>query len=126
MLFLLNDRVLNLDAVALAPPVAARRYEKLSLDFIGRLGAELFAKQPLLHVTSPEQAARLAALIVAKAPEVNAALFVAMEKDCAPEQVAIRYAQIGFEIMCLLQSRQDDGLLNHIEADRQVWRRLAA
>jgi hypothetical protein len=126
MLFLLNDTVFNLDAVALAPPVSATRFEKLSLRFVGQLGAEMFAKDPLLHLTSPERAARLAALIVAKAPEVNAALFVAMARDCPVDQVAVRYAQISFEVMGLLYSRQQDGMRNHLEADRQVWRRLAA
>ena len=74
MLFLLNETVFNLDSVALAPPVSATRFEKLSLRFVGQLGAEMFAKDPLLHLTSPERASRLAALIVAKAPEINAAL----------------------------------------------------
>ena len=126
MLFLLNDTVFNLDAIALAPPVAASRFAKLSLRFVGQLGAEMFAKDPLLHLTQPERAARLAALILAKAPEVNAALFVAMARDCPIDQVAVRYAQISFEVMGLLYSRQQDGLRNHLEADRQVWRRLAA
>jgi hypothetical protein len=126
MLFLLNDTVFNLDAVALAPPVAARRFERLSQKFVTNLGAEMFAKDPLLHITAPEKAMRLAALIVAKTPEINAALFVAMAKNCPVDQVAVRYAQISFEVMGLLYSRQQDGLRNHLEADRQVWRRLAA
>ena len=126
MLFLLNDTVLNLNAVALAPPVAAQRFGKLSLKFVSQLGAELFAEDPLLHLFSPERAMRLAALIVAKAPEVNAALFVAMARNCPIEQVAVRYAQVSFEVMGLLYSRQQDGLRNHLEADRQVWGRLAA
>jgi hypothetical protein len=126
MLFLLNDIVLNLNAVALAPPVAARRFEKLSPEFITRLGAELFAEQPLLHLRDHEKAERLASLIVAKTPEINAALFVATAQGCAPEQVAVRYAQISFEVMGALYTRQQEGQLNHLEADRQVWRRLAA
>jgi hypothetical protein len=126
MLFLLNDKVLNLQTVMLAPPVAASRFGKLSLNFISRLGAELFAKQPLLQMTDLEKSQRLAALIVAKRPEINAALFVATAADCAPEQVSVRYAQISFEVMGLLYSRQQQGQLNNLEADRQVWRRLAA
>jgi hypothetical protein len=126
MLFLLNDRVLNLHTVSLAPPVAARRFSRLSHKFISELGAEMFAQEPLLHLNDPEKAARLAALIVAKTPEVNAALFVATAKGCPVEQVAVRYAQVSFEVMGLLYSRQQDGVLSHVEADRQVWRRLAA
>jgi hypothetical protein len=126
MLFLLNDKVFNLQTVMLAPPVAASRFDKLSLQFISRLGSELFAKQPLLHMAEPEKSQRLAALIVAKRPEINAALFVATAADCEPEQVSVRYAQISFEVMGLLYTRQQQGQLNNLEADRQVWRRLAA
>ncbi len=126
MLFLLNDVVLNLDVVALAPPVAARRFERLGMEFITGLGREMFAAEPLLHRASPEQAARLAALIVAKHPEINAALFVATAKNCPIEQVSVRYAQISFEIMGALYTRQQEGALSNLEADRQVWRRLAA
>ncbi len=126
MLFLLNDVVLNLSAVALAPPVAARRFERLGMDFIGKLGGELFASEPMLHREAPERASRLAALIVAKRPEINAALFVATAKGCPLDQVSVRYAQISFEIMGALYTRQQEGSLNNLEADRQVWRRLAA
>jgi hypothetical protein len=126
MLFLLNDTVINLNGVALAPPIAAQRFERLSMKFVSELGAELFAKDPLLQINAPEKAARLAALIVAKAPEVNAALFVAMARDCPIDQVAVRYAQVSFEVMGLLYSRQQEGLRNQLEADRQVWGRLAA
>lgn len=126
MLFLLNDVVLNLNAVALAPPIAARRFGRLGMDFIGGLGRELFANEPLLHRVSNEQAERLAALIVAKRPEINAALFVATAKNCPVEQVSVRYAQISFEIMGALYTRQQEGALSNLEADRQVWHRLAA
>ncbi len=126
MLFLMNDVVLNLDAVELAPPVAASRFQALSLGFVGKLGCELFAEEPLLQRTRLTRARRLAALIAAKAPEINAALFIAPAQGCAPDQVQFRYAQIGFEVMGLLYERQQSGALTTLEADRQVWRRLAA
>ena len=66
MLFLMNDVVLNLDALDLAPPVAARRFAKLNLPFVSALGAELFSEEPLLPHVSPERAMRLAMLIVAR------------------------------------------------------------
>jgi hypothetical protein len=69
---------------------------------------------------------RLAALIVAKQPDINAALFVAPAKGCRPEQVQSRFCAIGFEVMGLLYERQRHGALTTLEADRQVWRRLAA
>ena len=126
MLFLMNDVVLNLDALDLAPPVAARRFAKLNLPFVSSLGAELFSEEPLLPHVAPERAMRLAMLIVAKTPEINAALFVAPARGCPFDQVQARYAQLSFEVMGLLYERQQRGALTTLEADRQVWRRLAA
>jgi hypothetical protein len=126
MLFLMNDVVLNLDAADLTPPVASDRFAKLSLAYVGELGKELYAAEPLLHMKDPERAMRLAALIIAKAPEVNAALFIAPGRGCLVENVQVRYAQIGIEVMAALLQRQKAGALTNVEADRQVWRRLAA
>ncbi|MDO8294858.1 MAG: hypothetical protein Q7T19_00315 [Caulobacter sp.] len=126
MLFLMNDVVLNLDTLELAPPVAARRFARLSHGFVDRLGAELFSESPLLPHRDVERAKRLAALIVAKTPEINAALFVAPAVDCPFDQVQSRYCQISIEVMGLLYERQKHGVLTTVEADRQVWRRLAA
>lgn len=126
MLFLLNDVVLNLDALELSPPLAAHRFRALSLDFVSTLGQEMFSDEPLLHRQDAERSRRLGALIVAKAPQINAALFIAPAAGCGPEKVVVRYAEIGFEIMGLLYDRQRTGGLTTVEADRQVWRRLAA
>jgi len=126
MLFLMNDVVLNLDTVDLAPRAAARRYRRLSLDFVSGLGRELYAAHPLLQYTAPDRAARLAVMIVAKAPEINAALFVAPSFNCPLDQVSVRYAQIGQEVMEALYGRQQAGDLTNVVADREVWRRLAA
>jgi hypothetical protein len=126
MLFLMNDVVLNLDALSLAPPVAARRFARLTHKFVDSLGAELFSEDPMLPHHDLERAERLAALIVAKTPEINAALFVATAVGCPLDQVQSRYCQIGFEVMSLLYERQKHGGLTTVEADRQVWRRLAA
>jgi hypothetical protein len=126
MLFLMNDVVLNLDAIDLAPPVAARRFARLSRSFVEQLGTELFSENPLLPHTDAQRAERLAALIVTKTPEINAALFVASAVGCPLDQVQTRYCQIGFEVMALLYERQKQGSLTTVEADRQVWRRLAA
>ena len=126
MLFLMNNVVLHLDALGLAPPVTARRFARLSHQFVDQLGAELFSENPLLPHNDLERAERLAALIVAKTPEINAALFVAPAQGCPLDQVQSRYCQIGFEVMGLLYERQKNGGLSTVEADRQVWRRLAA
>lgn len=126
MLFLLNDVVLNFDPAELTPPVTRDRFAKLSLSYVGELGKELFSEEPLLHLKDRERAERLAALIVSKAPDVNAALFIAPGRGCRVADVQVRYAQLGIEIMATLLERQNSGALTNLEADRQVWRRLAA
>jgi len=126
MLFLMNEVVLNLDAIDLTPPVAARRFARLTMPFVNQLGAEMFSEEPLLHRVAPDRARRLAALIIAKQPDINAALFIAPGRGCRIEQVQSRFCAIGFEVMGLLYERQRQGALTTLEADRQVWRRLAA
>lgn len=126
MLFLMNDVILSFDAAEMTPPVPRERFAQLSLSFVGELGRELYAAEPLLHMKDPERAKRLATLIIAKAPDVNAALFIAPSRGCLVEQVQVRYAQIGIEVMAALLQRQKAGSLTNLEADRQVWRRLAA
>ena len=126
MLFLMNDVVLNLSGVRLSPQMAARRFQSLSFEAVGKLGCELFAENPLLHVHRPERACRLATLIVAKAPRVNAALFVAPRYGCDPDEVMFRVATVSFDIMAALSDRQAEGLLDTVSTDREVWRRLAA
>jgi len=122
----MNDVVLDLDTVDLTPSAAAERYRRLSLDYVSELGRELYAEHPLLQYEAPERAARLAVMIVAKDPDINAALFVAPAFNCPIDQVSVRYAQIGFEVMGLLYKRQQAGKLTNVVADREVWRRLAA
>lgn len=126
MLFLMNEVVLNLEPNDYAPPVPGQRFSRLTLPFVVRLGAELFSEEPLLQHVAPERARRLAALIVTKAPEVNAAIFIAPRKGCPTEQVQWRFVQVGLDVMGLLQKQQQEGRLTTLEADRQVWRRLAA
>ncbi|MBO9557936.1 MAG: hypothetical protein J7515_05040 [Caulobacter sp.] len=126
MLFLLNDVVLSLDAAELAPPLTSERFAQVSLNYVAKLGQELYAAEPLLHHKDVEKAQRLAALIIAKQPNVNAALFIAPSRGCLVDQVQVRYAQLSMEIMGALFSRQKAGILTNLEADRHVWRRLAA
>jgi hypothetical protein len=126
MLFLLNDTVLNLEGDLLAEAKAKSLAAPLRFDFVTRMGQELFSEDPLVHKQRPERARRLAALIVTKAPTINAALFLAIVRGCPIEQVQFRYAQVDFEVLCNLSSRQSNGGLSTIDADRQVWKRLAA
>ncbi len=126
MLFLMNDTVLELDgAQAPAPPPAARM-GALKLSHVLELGAELYAQRPLLHRHDPERARRLALLVKSKAPEVNAALFVAPAAGCRPDAVIHRVAELSVELMAGLKTLSESGALNALTADREVWRRLAA
>jgi hypothetical protein len=126
MLFLLNDVVLNLTPQGMTPPLQARRFSALGLADVTRLGREIFADEPLLQHRHLERARRLALLIISKAPEVNAALFVAQERGCTPASVAVRLASVDIGLLAGLQERQQTGGLSTVVADREVWRRLAA
>lgn len=125
MLFLLNDVVLNLKAHA-APPLNTKSLAALSPHALTRLGREMYAEEPLLHRRDLVRASRLALLITAKTPEINAALFVAPAKNCSPEAVAVRYCSLSIESMATLFVQQQRGGLTPVFADNEVWRRLAA
>ena len=126
MLFLLNDTVLRLDGVAMDARLDGRRMSSLEFPEILRMGQELFAREPLLQRSNPARARRLAALICAKAPMINAALFVAPSLDCPPAEVTVRFVACQFEVMAELFNLQRAGGLDAISADRRIWRRLAA
>ncbi len=126
MYFLLNDVVLNLELQMLTPPVVARRFSALTLDCVQRLGREIFAEAPRLQHRAPERARRLATLIVSKAPEVNAARFIAPELDCPADQVVVQLASLDLEVLARLYQDQQTGRLTPAVADQQVWARIAA
>ena len=126
MLFLLNDVVLSFDHRDATPPLEAKRFRALTLRSVLRLGSEMFSEEPLLHHDDPERARKLAMLILAKHPEVNAALFVAPRRGCGPEQVVSRLAQVSIDVMGALHTRYSHGELTPVAADREVWRRMAA
>ena len=126
MFFLLNDVVLSLELQLLTPPMMARRFSALSLQSVERLGREIFAEEPRLQHRSAERAKRLATLIVSKAPEVNAALFVAPTRGCMSSQVAARFARLDVGVLVKLYQDQQSGRLNAAVADEQVWSRAAA
>ena len=102
------------------------KWRALALPAVMQMGKELFAAQPLLQRRAPERARRLAALISAKAPAINAALFLAPSMGCAPEEVTVRFASCQFEVMAQLSSMQKEGGLDAVSADHKLWRRLAA
>ena len=126
MFFLLNDALLNLNGEELAPHVIGPRFASVAFEYVQILGQELFAQSPLVHRTNPEQATKLASLIVAKSPEINAALFVAPGVGCKPNEVAVRFASVDVAVMAALRNADAAGQLDARAADREVWRRLAA
>jgi hypothetical protein len=126
MLFLLNDTVLRLDGVAMDAKLNGQRMRNLEFPAILRMGQELYTREPLLQRTNPERARRLAALISAKAPSINAALFIAPALDCAASEVTVRFLVCQFEVMAELYNLQRSGELDAVTADRRIWRRLAA
>jgi hypothetical protein len=126
MIFLLNDAILSLNNEELAPDVVSRRFAQVAFEYVQQLGQELYAQSPLVHRTNPEQAKKLASLIVAKAPEINAALFVSPGVGCRPEQVSVRFAQLDISLLASLHKQHVIGALDAVTADREVWRRLAA
>jgi len=125
MFFLLNDVVLGLELQLMTPPVIARRFSALSLEGVQRLGREIFAEEPRLQHYKRERAKRLACLLVTKAPEVNAALFVAPSRGCRPERVAVRLASLDMALLAQLHQDQQAGRLTSVIADRLVWARAA-
>jgi hypothetical protein len=122
----MNDAVLTLDTRMMSLPLEVQRFRSLSLSFVIELGQELFAEDPLLPHNNPEKAERLALLLAAKQPDLNAALFVAPAVGCDPSEVTTRFCGLSFDIMAALYARQEEGALNPVTADREVWRRMAA
>lgn len=126
MLFLMNDVVFNIGAEDLAPPETANRFKALSLTYLSQLAGEMFSEAPALHHDHPARARRLAALVITKESDVNAMHISAPERGCAPTAVAVRYAQVSFEVIAALYQRQQAGGEMAEEVDHQVWRRAAA
>jgi hypothetical protein len=126
LLFLMNDVVLSVDTAATGLPIEMQRFRSLSMSFVIQLGLELFSDAPRLQHTDLERAKRLAVLITAKQPDINAALFVTPAVGCRPQEVTTRFCNLGLEVMANLYARQSNGALTAVTADREVWRRLAA
>ncbi|WP_374274587.1 hypothetical protein [Brevundimonas sp.] len=126
MLFLLNDVVFDLDQTCPVSAVDARRFERLGLDYVVELGCELFSEDPMLHRNDPERARRLAWLIAARSPDVNAALFAAPEAGCPADLVEPRFCAQPQTAMQQLHRRDERGRLDAVAADKAVWNRMAA
>jgi len=126
MLFLLNDLVLRLDSIA--DDVRGMGAPLHSVDFpaVIRLGQGLFAQDPALQRHNEEAARRLCALLCAKAPSINAALFLSPRPGCKPDEVRVRFVNLEFRLVAQLFGQQKAGDLTPTTVDTMVWRRLAA
>ncbi len=125
MYFLLNDVVLTIELQVLTPPMIARRFSALTLDCVQKLGQEIYAEEPRLQHRRLERAKRLAALIISKAPDVNAALFVAPSRGCRFDHVAVRLASLDVTLLARLHAEQQSGRLTSAVADKLVWAQAA-
>ena len=126
MLFLLNDWVHNLAPEELQLPLDDSTMAAVRTDIVSGLCAELFVAEPLLHRNNPERAKRVIALVLAKVPTINAALFLPAYPGCPVGEVSCRFAEIGFDVLSRLMIGQNQGRDTGYEAEREVWRRLAA
>ncbi len=124
MHFLLNDVVFNLSAGNFSLPPGDSSFTRLKMSDVIHLGSELFSSNPNLPREDPARCLRLIGLILTKANNVNAALFVAPKKGCPPKQVAVRFAELSFVIITDLVNQQAQGTLTPGYANSQVWGRL--
>src|SRR5690606_12763535 len=99
MLFLLNDVVLDLREVHLEPKLPKKRLRALTETDVAQMGRELYAENPLLHDRDLPRAKRLAALIAAKNPGVNAARFEPPKFNCDADAVAYRFARVRRDLI---------------------------
>lgn len=126
MRFLLNDVVFDLSGLAPGAPLTEAGLKALTFKGVTRMGQELFAEDPLFHRRDPDRARRLAVLLHAKGSALNAMHFLAPGFDCQPDEVSVSYARVSDRAMARLSDTQDEGRLDALRADSEVWRRLAA
>ncbi len=123
MLFLMNDTILDFSLRGVIPPQEEARLRQTSYADILNEGARMFREKPNFHVTDTEAAKRLAALIVAKAPQANAALF-----DTTPpgkgKMVKPIVLSVSIEVIASLYTEFKAGRLTRDLVDRRVWSRL--
>jgi hypothetical protein len=123
MLFLMNDTILDFSLRAVIPPQEESRLRTTSYMEILTEGARMFRDKPNFHLTDREAARRLAALIVAKAPTANAALFDITSTGNAP-MVKPYVVSLSIEVLANLYAEFKADKLTRELVDRRVWSRL--
>lgn len=123
MLFLMNDWVMQFDQKAMVEDLINFNVRDITFPQVLVLGQELYANEPQLHHLQPAQARKLAALVMAKQPEVNAVLFIPPHQGCNPKDVKVRYCNVAFDMLAQLlkvQESQRSGAW----ANKEVWNKL--
>ena len=123
MLFLMNDWVMQFDQKALVQDLVGFNVRDITFPQVLVLGQELYAEEPQLHLRQPAQARKLAALVMAKQPEVNAVLFVPPHQGCNPRDVTVRYCAVAFDLLAQLLKVQETQQ-NGAWANKEVWNKL--
>jgi len=123
MLFLMNDTILDFSLRSVILPQEEGRLRMTSYADILNEGAKMFRDKPNFYLTDRDAAKRLAALIVAKAPQANAALF-----DITPAgkgaTIKPYVISLSIEILANLYAEFKADRLTRELVDRRVWSRL--
>ncbi len=123
MLFLMNDTILDFSLRAVIPPREEGRLRLTSYADILNEGARMFREKPNFYLTDSDAAKRLAALIVAKAPQANAALF-----DIRPAAKGLEVkpfvVSLSIEVLAYLYAEFKADRLTRDLVDRRIWSRL--
>ncbi|MFM8820598.1 MAG: hypothetical protein ACKOD3_08690 [Phenylobacterium sp.] len=123
MLFLMNDWVMQFDQRAMLEDLLGYNLRDVSFAQVLIMGQGLYAQEPQLHLQQPERARRLASLVMAKQPTLNALLFVAPYAGCDPSDVRVRYCSVGYDLLAQLLSMQEKRR-NGAWANQEVWNKL--
>jgi hypothetical protein len=124
MLFLLNDTILDFSLRVVISPHEETKLRGLSYADVLSEGARMFREKPAFHRTDPEAAKRLAALIVAKAPAANAALFDTKPTGGGGPTVPPYVVSLSIEVLASLYADFKENRLTRDLVDRRIWSRL--
>ncbi len=114
---------MQFDQKAMVQDLMGHNIRTITLPQVLVLGQELYAGDPQLHLKQPVQARKLAALVMAKEPSLNAVLFVAPHAGCNPKDVTVRYCSVGYDLLAQLLKLQEMHK-NGAWANREVWNKL--
>jgi hypothetical protein len=123
MLFLMNDTILDFSLRAVIPPRDEARLLLTSYADILAEGARMFREKPNFYLVDHDAAKRLAALIVAKAPQANAALFDITPTGKGP-MIKPYVVSLSIEVLANLYTEFKADRLTRELVDRRVWSRL--